>query len=82
VMPSKNISVCGTCQEIEAYAKDKTYEIPETKVGEVKGDYHIQKYVERDGEKFVKILCKEKQENFEPCEVNVEDGYICILRAI
>lgn len=82
IMPSKNISVCGTCTEIEEIAKDKVYEIPQSELGNIKGNSHIQKHFERDGEKYIKILCSEKQDGLKNCSPNVEDGYICVLQAI
>lgn len=82
IMPSKNIKVCGSCREIQDYAKDKVYEILPERVGEINGRYHVQKYFEKENQKYMKILCSEVQESFEKCDANVEDGYICILQAI
>lgn len=81
VMKAQNISACGSCEEIEAIAQGKVYEVEETQLAGLSGAYHIQKYVEHDGKKFAKILTSSPQA-FAPAQPNVEDGYICLLKNI
>ena len=81
VVKARNISICGSCEEIEALARGKVYEREESRLDELSGTYHIQKYIERDGVKFAKILTSAPQPAA-PVKPNVEDGYICLLKEI
>lgn len=81
VMKAQNISICGSCEEIETLARGKVYEIEETRLAELSGAYHVQKYIEHDGVRFAKILTSAPQ-TATPVKPNVEDGYICLLKNI
>lgn len=81
IMKSQNIAKAGTCEEIEQLASGKVFEVMETDIDKVVGKYEVEKYVETNGQKLVKILSSEPQ-CFEPVNPNVEDGYICLLKGI
>lgn len=81
VMREKNILCAGTCEEIENYADGKVYIVPERELGNIRETYHIQKYYEREGEKYAKILCSSSLP-YEKGKPNVEDGYICLLKGV
>ncbi len=79
IMKEGKIIFCGTCQEIENFAKDKVYVLPKNKTYEINGQYIEQKHFERDGVHMVKILSSDPQK-IDSCKPNIEDGYICIIK--
>lgn len=81
IMKSHNILKAGTCTEIEQIARGKVFEINEMDIDKIAGKYEIEKYVEVNGKKLVKILSNDPQ-SFESTNPNVEDGYICLLKGI
>jgi len=79
IMKEGKIIFCGTCQEIENFAKDKVYVLPKNRIYEINGQYTEQKHFERDGVHMVKIVSSDPQ-NIDSCKPNIEDGYICIIK--
>lgn len=81
IMKDKRIVSSGSCSQIEEIANGKTYMVPENEKDSIKGEYIIQKQLEKDGQIMLKILTNYSQ-TFEICTPNVEDGYICALKDI
>lgn len=82
VMNEGRILAHGTCNEIQNHAAGNVYEIPEEQVSQLAEPYHVQRLIEREGQKFLKILSVKPQEHATSVKPTVEDGYICILKSI
>lgn len=81
IMDAGQILTCGTCREIEAAAEGKTYLLPEEALGQVPQPYYLQKHVEQDGKRMVRLLSAQDLPA-QPVSPNVEDGYLCVLKKI
>ena len=81
VMKDGDISVCGSCEEIQRYAENKVFTVRKDEADKINGKFEIQKIFEQDGVQYQKILSGSPQK-FPAVSPNVEDGYICILKDI
>ncbi len=81
VMSKGRLITSGSSDDIKKIAADKVYLVPSYLVTEIPGEYTVEKYFERHGEKYARVLSGEKL-SFEKCEPTVEDGYICVVKNI
>lgn len=81
IMNEGHVLMQGSCSEVAALANGKTFLVPEKSLGEIVGKYHIQRTMQNDGEKFMKILTSNPQQ-FPSAVSEVEDGYICCVKQI
>lgn len=81
IMKEKCVAVSGTCRAIEELAAGKVFVLPEAELGQLQGDYALQKHFEQDGVRMAKVLSAHPQ-SIQSVQPNVEDGYICVLKGI
>jgi len=84
VMRDKGIVFAGDCEEMVEVARMKTYILPQEKLSDIEGEFHVQNYFEKKSEHFVKILTNVPFEkyNAELVEPTIEDGYVCLLKDV
>lgn len=82
VMDKGKVCKIGTGEEIANVASGRVCEKRETELGNIKGEYYIERYVEKQGERFVRIITKEKLNEREEscCTPDIEDGYLAALK--
>ncbi len=81
VLDKGNLIFSGEIKSIASFAEDKLYALPASRKSEIKGDFTIQAHYEKEGERYIKIIANQPQNDFKNIEPNLEDGYICLLRS-
>lgn len=81
IMADGKVAAEGSCKQIADIARGKVYLLPEAQKEELLGDYVVQKHLEKDGERLLKVLSAAPQP-FDAVSPDVEDGYICALNKI
>ncbi len=71
----------GDNTEIKNIAEGKVYMVPQEVVPSLPAGAKTERFTERDGTKFARVLCNEKL-NFETAMPDIEDGYICAVKNI
>ena len=72
--------------QILKVAHGRVYKIPERELSNLKSPFYIENYLIRDNEKnekIVKVLLLgdiSNMEKYSACEVDIEDGYLLILK--
>ena len=70
-----------TIEQLKKIAQGKVYEVLYSELGNLKGEYYIEKQYEKNNEMYCRVLSAELQ-NFARLEPVVEDGYICRIKNI
>lgn len=81
IMNDGNILKSGNCSEIAKYAEGKVYMVPANSGYMADSKSVIQKYFERDGKQFMRVISSENLD-YEKEEPGIEDGYICLIKGI
>lgn len=81
IMKEGSVISTGSCKDICNIAENKVYLFPEKDTHLIEGEYHIQKQLEIDGEKYIKVLTGARQA-IDAMKPTVEDGYICAIEKI
>lgn len=81
IMKDKKIAVSGSLLEIQQHASGKVFQVTEESLSGIDKQYYIQKHLEVNGTKEVRILSNSITD-IPPVQPTVEDGYICIIKNI
>ena len=81
IMKEGSVISTGSCKDICGIAENKVYLFPEKDKHLINGKYHLQRQLEIDGEKYIKVLTGERQ-TIDAITPTVEDGYICAIEKI
>lgn len=81
IMDYGKVKSCSTCNELQAKAYGKVYEILETDMQQIIGKCYLEKTYENKDGVFARVLASEQQ-IFPPCAANIEDGYLCTIKEI
>ena len=83
IIKSGQILKVAHSNEIASLASGRVYKIPERELSNLKSPFYIENYLIRDNEKIVKVLLLgdiSNMEKYSACEVDIEDGYLLILK--
>lgn len=81
IMDKGKLKKSGTVEEIKSVAKEKAFILNESAVDSIRGSYILQKKFAYDEKVMMKILSSNSQ-NLEKASIDLEDGYICVLKNI
>lgn len=81
ILHNQGILVNGTNDDIRHIARGKVYDISESDLDRLSGDYNIFKKYDRVGEVRFRILANTPQQ-LTPCEPEIEDGYLCTIKSV
>lgn len=81
IMNKGKLITSGSSEDVKNIAADKVYFVPEYLVSNISEEHTVEKYFEKHGEKYARVLSREKLP-FEKGEPTVEDGYICVVKNI
>ena len=81
IMDKGKLKKSGTVEEIKSVAREKAFILNESAVDSIRGSYILQKKFAYDEKVMMKILSSNSQ-NLEKASIDLEDGYICVLKNI
>ena len=81
ILHNQGILVNGTNDDVRHIARGKVYDISESDLDRLSGDYNIFKKYDRVGEVRFRILANTPQQ-LTPCEPEIEDGYLCTIKSV
>ena len=82
ILHEGRIAATGTLEQIADLARDKCFLAPRDRVNEHSTEYHVDRYVEIDGQELARVISPRRYEHFAPTEPTVEDGYLCVTRGL
>lgn len=71
----------GNIKDITSFATNRIYSLPASQKSEIKGGFTVQSNFEEDGERCIKIIADQPQDDLKSLQATLEDGYICLLRS-